>query len=394
MIPILYDKNELLFTSNGLGRLRDCISCKVTEERNGVYECDFQYPIDGAHFEDITCGRIIGVTHEDSSDIQPFDIVSYTKPINGIVTFHATHISYRQSLLTVKTPNPINSLADAFTLLGTSSPANSFSYQTDKSSIGYLGAANGVPRSVRQILGGIEGSILDAYGGEYEFDKWTVKLWSSRGMVRDFSIRYGVNMTDYNDEMDINGTYSSCVPYWTNGSELVVGDQVDSTGATVTARGECVPLDVSSSFQDMPTKAEVETEAARLMQNRNPFSPKQTIKVSFARLQDQGYDDLQNLFQCKLCDTINVVFPFYDMSAMFKIVRTVWNVLSDRYDSMELGSLSVSLAQALGIDNSSSNYNQLSNLLITIDTTAPAGTVDGDLYRAINGLGWSSYVLE
>ena len=75
MIPILYDKTETAFTSNGLGRLYDCISCTVTEERNGIYECDFEYPVTGANYEKIIIGRIVGVTHEDSNDIQPFDIL-------------------------------------------------------------------------------------------------------------------------------------------------------------------------------------------------------------------------------------------------------------------------------------------------------------------------------
>lgn len=86
MIPILYESTETVFTSNGLGRLRDCLSCTVTEERNGVFECEFEYPIDGANFDLIQCGRIIGVTHDDSGVLEPFDIVSYTKPISGVVS--------------------------------------------------------------------------------------------------------------------------------------------------------------------------------------------------------------------------------------------------------------------------------------------------------------------
>lgn len=85
MIPILFDRNETTFTSNGLCRLRDCISCIVTEERNGIYECDFEYPVNGANYDLIEYGRIVGVTHEDSADIQPFEIVSATRPINGVV---------------------------------------------------------------------------------------------------------------------------------------------------------------------------------------------------------------------------------------------------------------------------------------------------------------------
>lgn len=349
MIPILYDKNETAFSSNGLGRLRDCISCVVTEERNGIYECDFEYPITGAHYDEIHLGRIVGVTHDDTDDIQPFDIVSFTKPINGVVTFHCVHISYRQSYMTV-TGSGISSLADAFTLLATAEPDNPFTYWTDMSSSAYMACADGLPKTVRSMLGGVEGSILDTYGGEYEWDRFTVKLWSSRGTVRNFTIRYGVNMLEYNDETDAQGTYSSCVPYWTDGTNTVIGDRVDSYGSTVTGRGECVPMDVSDKFESQPTKAEVEAMGLSMLTSKNTALPTQNIHVEFVRLQDLGYENLSSLMQCKLCDTIKVVFPDYNATGQFKIVKTVWNVLTDRFDSMELGDLSTTLSQALGIE--------------------------------------------
>lgn len=350
MIPILYEKDETAFESNGLGRLRDMISCVVTEERNGIYECDFEYPMTAEDFDQIRIGRIIGVTHDESDDIQLFDIVSYSRPIDGVVTFHCVHISYRQSYLTVTGSN-INSLADAFTMLGNAQPSNPFSYQTDKTSLGYMAAADGTPRSVRQMLGGVEGSILDAYGGEYEWDKFLVRLHSSRGQLRNFSIRYGVNMLDYNEDFDSQGTYSSCVPYWTDGTTTVVGDRQDSPSSTVTGRGECVPLDVSEKFEDQPTKAQVEAMGMSMLTGKNTTLPTQNIHVEFVMLQDLGYENLSSLMQCKLCDTIKVVFPDYNATGQFKIVKTVWNVLKDRYDSMELGDLSTSLSEALGISN-------------------------------------------
>lgn len=383
MVPILYESNETLFSSNGLGRLRDAISVKVVEERNGVYEADFEYPIDGANYDLIQVGRIIGITHDDSEDIQPFDIVSFTRPINGIVTFHCTHISYRQSYMTVTGTN-INSLADAFTLLSNAQPSNPFNYQTDKTSTGYLASADGVPKTVRSMLGGVEGSILDAYGGEYEWNRWTVILHNSRGTVRNFAIRYGVNMLDYNEELDSQGTYSSCVPYWTDGTTTIVGDRQDSGFSTVTGRGECVPLDVSEKFESQPTKAEVEAMGLSVMNSKNPMIPSQNIHVEFVRLQDLGYEGLENLLQCKLCDTIKVVFPFYNTTGDFKIVKTVWDVLQDRYESMELGDLSVTLSEALGIssagDRSSENrvgWEYVDNVGSTIFNSSWTATYDG-----------------
>ena len=351
MIPILYEKTETAFVSNGLGRLRDCITCEVTEERNGIYECDFQYPVTGANYDLIQVGRIIGITHDESGDIEPFDIVSYTKPIDGVVTFHCTHISYRLSYMTV-TASSINSLSAAFTAFGNAQPSMPFSFQTDKTSTGFVAGFDGLPHTVRSLMGGTEGSLLDAYGGEYSFNNWTVYLHSARGQFRDFAIRYGVNMLDYNEEYDTQGTFSSCIPYWTDGTDKVIGDRVDSTGMTITGRGECVPLDLSDKFESKPTKAQVEAAAATYMSSNNTSVPAQNITVKFVRLQDLGYEDLGALMQCNLCDTIKVIFPDYNSSGTYKIVKTVWNVLENRYEEMELGELSTTLAEALGITDS------------------------------------------
>lgn len=376
MIPILYETNETTFASNGIGRLRDCVSAVVTEERNGVYELQFEYPVNGARFEDIQVGRIVGVTHDESDDIQPFDIVSFERPIDGVVTFHCTHISYRQSYMTVTGSN-INSLADAFTLLSSAEPDNPFSYDTDKDSTGYLASADGVPKTVRSMLGGIEGSILDAYGGEYEWDRFNVFLHSARGTHRNFSIRYGVNMLDYNEELDSSGTYMSCIPYWTDGTTTIVGDKQESGNTTITNRGECVPLDVSDKFENQPTKADVEAMGLSVMNAKNPTMPSQSIHVEFVRLQDMGYEGLENLYECKLCDTINVVFPFYGTAGQFKIVKTTWDVLLDRYESMELGDLQITLAEALGLTSGKEDSTTASEwTLITTVTGNVSTTVD------------------
>lgn len=356
MFPILYDSKETNFTSNGLGRLRDCISCVVTEERNGIYECDFEYPVGGANYDLIQLGRVVGVTHDDSGDIEPFDIVSYTRPIDGIVAFHCVHISYRLSKYTAF-GYQINSLADAFTMFRNAVPSMPFSFSTDKSSTGYLAAADGKPHTVRELMGANTGAILDVYGGEYSFNNFNVYLYTARGQQRDFTIRYGVNMVDYNEEVDSSEAYSSCVPFWASGDDIVIGDKVESNGLTASGRDECVPLDVSSTFESAPTQADVEAAAYEYMTQNNVNLPKQTINVDFVRLQDYGLGDFANLLQCNLCDALNVYFPMYGSSGWFKIVKTVWDVLRGRYESMELGSLSITLAEALGIDKSASSTN-------------------------------------
>lgn len=378
MIPILYDKTETTFATNGLGRLRDCLTCTVTEERNGIYECDFDYPVDGHNYDLIQVGRIIGVTHDETGDIQPFDIVSFTRPINGIVTFHCVHISYRQSYMTVTGKN-ITTLASAFTLLkNNATPKNPFEYITDKSSSGTVKSADGVPKTVKQMLGGVEGSILDTYGGEYEWDKWQVILHSSRGQVRDFSVRYGVNMMTYNEEYDSSNCYSACIPYWTDGTITIVGNKQTNSGVTPSGREQCIPLDVSDKFEAQPTKAQVNAMGLSVMNGDNPTVPAQNIEVSFVRLQDMGeYELYENLLQCGLCDTITVVFPDFNSSGQFKIVKTVWNVLKGKYDSMELGNLSTTLSEALGLgEKSGGGVVKIQHGFIDFATIPSHSTVD------------------
>ena len=352
MIPILYEKTETAFVSNGLGRLRDCITCTVTEERNGIYECDFEYPVGGQNYDKIKVGRIVAVEHDDSGDVQPFDIMSIQKTIEGMITVHCTHISYRMSYMTVTLKN-INSLADALSGLSNAQPSNPFTFWTDKTSAGYLGAGDGIPRSVRSILGGVEGSILDTYGGEYQFDNFVVRLYASRGRQRDFAIRYGLNMTEYEDETDISGCYSSCIPYWTDGTVTVIGNKQSMGTTTPSGRDGCIPLDVSDKFEEKPTKAEVNAMGLSVMSAQNPTVPAQNISVQFVRLQDsEEYREFAPLLRCGLCDTIRVIFPEYNSSGYFKIVCAVWDVLGERYEEMELGDLSISLSEALGISSS------------------------------------------
>ncbi len=361
MIPILYDKDETLFTTNGICRLRDAISCEVTEERNSVYECVFTYPVNGANYDKIIPGRIIGVKHDDTNDIQPFDIVSFDKPINGVVTFYAVHISYRLKGM-VAEGTEVGTLADALEVLETATPSSPFTYEADFESTAYAGAFDGVPKTVRQYLGGVEGSILDTYGGEYEWDKFNVILHKERGSHLDFVIRYGVNMLDYNETLDFADSYTSCIPYWigddgNGGQMLVKGDKVDPELIPYNGIEKCIPLDLSDKFDVAPSPTDLETLAESMMESRDVNLPKQSIRVDFVRLEDFGeYEQFKSLLKCKLCDSIDVIFPDYNTSGTFKIVKTVYDVLEERFSSMELGTLSTTLAEALGIGESSSTF--------------------------------------
>ena len=347
MIPILYEKTETTFTSEGLGRLSDCISCVATEERNGIYEVEFQYPVNGALFDEIQIGRIVACTHDEQGDIQPFDIYAKSEPINGVVTFRAHHISYRLNEITVK-PFTAGSCVEALSKIDSQSvTTNPFTFWTNKSVTATF--MSETPRNARAMLGGGDNSILDVYGtGEYEFDKFDVKFYLHRGQDTNVSIRYGKNLVDFNNDEDASDVYTAIVPYWL-GSETVGEESVTvlvtlpewflTSGHTVpSGREVIVPMDLSGEFSEKPSVSDLRTRAQSRLASSDGWLPNQTVTINFVQLwQTEEYKDYAPLQRLKLCDTCGVFVPMYNMSLRAKVIKVVYNVLLDRYDSMDLG---------------------------------------------------------
>lgn len=347
MIPILFDKNETAFTSNGLGRLTDCTRCEVTEERNGVYECEFDYPISGKMFSQIVEGRYIYATHDESKTPQPFEIYYKSAPLEGVVTFRAWHISYLLNNVIVA-PFTASSVSAAMAAIPTRSiTANPFTFWTDKAVT--TNYTLGVPRAVRSVLGGAEGSLLDVYGkGDYEFDLWTVKLHQNRGSNRGVSIRYGKNLVSLNQERDASAMYAGIVPYWQDnegGSVVYLDHAVYRTGAS---SGRVVTMDLSSDFEEQPTTAQLEARAQTIIDNSDSYEIKENVTVDFVALwQTEEYKDVANLQRIYLCDTVNIFYEKLGINATAKCIKVVYDSLRERYTSMELGTPKTTLAQQI-----------------------------------------------
>ena len=375
MIPILYDYAEKRFTTNGVGRLSDCISCTVTEERNGIYECEFTYPITGEHYSEIKEGMVIGVTHDESGDIQPFDIYAHQAPIDGVVTFNAHHVSYRLSNVVVM-PFTASTPTAAFAGIESNSANNNpFTFWTDKTGSGEFKVEK--PDYVRAVLGGQQGSVLDAFGGgDYEWDRFTVKLYAHRGSNTQVQIRYGKNLSDITEKTDTSDTYNAIVPFWlssdgtlvtlteqvliysgatlyetnlTNHNQVIIRDHLGNPITVTYQQINAVPLDMSSDFQEQPTENELRTAAISKFNASQAWLPQQNIDVDFVQLwQTEEYKNFAPLQRVKLCDTVSVFYDALGVNAVdMRVVKTVWNVLLDRYDSLELGQISSTLAQTI-----------------------------------------------
>jgi phage minor structural protein len=354
MIPILFTENTKVFTSNGVGRLSDIVSCVCNETLNGEYEIEAEYPITGAHYSDITIRSIIGVMPAPEKSIQPFRIYRISKPINGIVTINACHISYD---LTKNTTMPFSVSASSSacnsTLQGLKNNAVEtcdFTFWTDVTTIAAYSQT--IPSAIRQRLGGIAGSVLDQFGGEYEWDGYTVKLHRNRGTLKNIPLRYGKNITDINQETEISKTITGIVPFWVDneGNNLVTLPEkaVYSPNASRYSEPLTVPMDFSGNYEEAPSVAVLRAAAQAYVAQSNIGIPKVSTKVSFVDLKDtEEYKDIAPLQQLYLADSIPVTFEPLGVETRAKVIEVKFDVLKEKYDSITLGSVKADMSTAI-----------------------------------------------
>ena len=349
MIPVLYKANETEFNSQGVGCLTDCITCYVHEKLNGVYELKFTYPITGVHFSDIKVGAIVDAIPSDGKAVQHFRIDTITKPIGGKVTVEATHISYQLSYVPVKPFDAVGVLEALNGLKENSLTSNPFSVWTDISNTATKYSQQ-EPASFRQRLGGVAGSILDCFGGEYEFDNYTVKLYAHRGTDRGVVIEYGKNLTDLEQEESIDKVITGIVPFWkaSNGDKVVsIETPIESEYASKYPFKRTVVKDFSSNFEEEPTVEQLRAYTESYIKNNCVGVPQVSLDVSFVALEDtEEYKSLSRE-RINLGDTVTVRFSELGVDAKAKVIEYKYDVLAERYDSLKIGSVRSSLASTI-----------------------------------------------
>lgn len=348
--PILYSATETEFNHNGLGILGDCISCEVTEEANGIFELAMQYPMDGIHFGDISDRSIIKAKVDQFRDPQLFRIYAISKPMSGIVAVSAQHISYDLSGVPVK-PFSASSVALALSGLRNNAVVDCpFQFWTDKVTSANFSVT--APASIRSRLGGSVGSILDVYGGDYEFDNYTVKLHNNRGLNRGVSIRYGKNLTDIQQEQNCSSVATGIYPYWSgdvDGNSVLVELPEKIVNAPGTYNFVKISVvDFSDYFETQPTVEELRSRAEQYVKDNNIGVPSVSMTVSFAQLeQSEEYKHLKLLERVSLFDTVNVEFPALKVSATAKVVEICYDVIADRVKYVTLGSVRANIADTI-----------------------------------------------
>ena len=332
------------FDNNGIGKLADAQSCTVTEKRNGSYELKLICPADGIHAEMLEEGNVILAKPSDTMQPQPFRIYKITTPIDGKLEVQARHISYQLNFITVS-PFSVSGCAGA--VQGLKSHAASdcpFSVWTDVASSAMFTVS--VPASFRNCLGGMDGSVLDTFGGEFEWDRYTVKFHRARGADHNVHIVYGKNLTDFKMEKSIENTITGVHPYWVDNETQAVMELPEKV---VMVSRKSVPyqkitvLDCTSAFQEKPSEAALREYAQDYIDTTSLTEPEVDIKIDFIQLWNTpGYEDVVQAEQVSLCDTVHVYISKLGIEASSKVTETEYDSLLERYNSITLSNSTVS----------------------------------------------------
>lgn len=381
MIPILYKADATEYENYGIGALSECTLCEVTEERNGAFECTLKYPVTGRLFSELKNERLIKAKPNDTSKEQLFRIYRITTPINGIVTIYAQHISYDLSNIaelvwSSAMISPSLAMSRLFTKTATT---HNFKCSTDFSSAKPFSVSK--PMSVRACLGGVEGSMLDLWGGEYEWDNFNVILHSKRGKDNGVVIEYGKNLTDMEQDNDFTDVYTDILPY------AVFSDE--STEKVVTLSEITLPIidnptrqktlikDFTEFFED---KASINENSLRNKAKNfikaNPLGVETpTLTVAFEPLWKQPeYSAI--LERVSLCDTVTIRHSALGITAKSKVIKTVYDSLAEKYVSITLGTAKSNFVNTVGdVKKEISNVkNEVGHFPLLINTAVKNAT--------------------
>lgn len=406
MIPVLYKADAVDFSTFGIGALSECTLCEVTEERNGAFECTLKYPVTGRLFAELKNERLIKAKPNDTSKEQLFRIYRITTPINGIVTIYAQHISYDLSniaelMWSSAMISPSLAMSRLFTKTAST---HNFKCSTDFSSAKPFSVSK--PMSVRACLGGSEGSMLDRWGGEYEWDNFNVILHSKRGKDNGVVIEYGKNLTDMEHDNDFTDVYTDLLPYAVfsdeNTEKVITLSEITLPIIDRPTRQKTLIKDFTEFFEDKSSINENSLRnKAKEFIKENPLGVETpTLTVAFEPLWKQPeYSAI--LERVSLCDTVTIRHSALGITAKSKVIKTVYDSLAEKYVSITLGTAKSNFVNTVGdiktelseVKNKTEHFPLLINTAVKNATSLITGQNGGYVVINTNSVSGQPYEL-
>ena len=346
--PILYKANETNFEHLGVSVLSDTSKCYVSREKNGIYILEFDYPVNGKDVDKIKEGMYIKSDAGYRTKNQRFIVSKITKTQNEF-KIYCQHISQ------VKTT--MNAIRPDITITGSAMMAlttwrdnlldsrEEFFVQSDISTVNSTTWKVEHIENARDALGGKAGSILDVWGGEYEFDNLNITLHKSMGIDNPTIIAYGKNLLDLEQEQSILETYTSVFPFKkytdeNNREQLITLPEIllDSTYLNKFTHRRILKVDFSSD-ENIKTVEQLRSKAKSYIKSNNVGVPKTNLKINYQDLSKvEGIFDNPALEQIDLCDRLKVYYSELGiMNESAKVVKVVWDVILEENHEIEVG---------------------------------------------------------
>jgi len=366
MKPILYKANETTFETYGLGEI-DATKALVTRERNGNYTLYIEYP---------ASGRLASVFKNDmriKSDAglrtknQTFYISRIVKSSKSIIKIYAKHISHLTEFMAIRNKTLVNGTASSALSIWASNTLGGVRFDTwsDITTSNQTSWDIANVKNAREALGGREGSILDVWGGEFEFDNTTIRLHKQLGRKSPIVLEYGRNILSAEDEQDIEATYTSIYPYATYTPESTGSTDGRTEAITVELPEKYIDskyvglynerrveiVDFSSSFKEkeVPTAEKLKSLANAYIINNNVGLPKINTKIEYVDLSKaQDHASNQILEEAELCDIVPIYYPPIGITSEDgKLTTIVFDVLRGVNDSVEVGTIGEGIRSAM-----------------------------------------------
>lgn len=345
MKPRIYSSDTLKFNSGGLGTLRNVIECTVTEELGVAPTLEMSILMNDPLFKNIIVGNIIGIKPNKTTELQAFVIEEITKPLDGVVTIYATHIAQHRGKLIPVAPFTANTLDDALAAMVTNSLENNpFTLVRDanKNNVQAVMSPT-VPHSFCELMGGVSGSVLDTYRGEWSYNNFIITLYNKRGHDNGVTVMYGRNMSNFelDEQFNWNNSATGVIGYWVSREDgtTVIGDIQYSSNRELYPYNKTVCLDLTDKFESQPTVSEINTYAATWINGKGLYGA--SVDVKFENLAVTGNVDIE------LGDTVHIINPQYDFDFESRIVGLEFDALAEQYTNISIGEIKTTLNEAI-----------------------------------------------
>lgn len=348
MIPVLFSKEEKQFRSYGIGPLFETLHAEVKRERNGQYFLYMTYPQNGQQASVFKEGMRIKADAGRRTPWQTFEITRINRRSDAIIEIWADHISMRLAKTMIKPKVEIHDV-DAETALrrwvSQLVGDDEWEVWSNIDTVGSTAWSVDSVENARQALGGTRGSILDVWGGEFEFDNKRVNLWQNLGRKTPVVLEYGRNITKIEKENKEETVYTSIYPFARAEEDKIITIPnyiVDGKYIEMYDHKKIKLVDFSGEFdteENKPTAEKLQKLAEKYVEQNDVGAPHEHIKIEYVDLSKTlDYQNVRYIEEVELCDRIPIYYPKFDIySKEAKVVVITYNVIKDENKSIELG---------------------------------------------------------